>query len=96
MKIRKENIVKLLLILIGIFCQINPLISRNTMMIYLLFCFFLFALTINIKKINFNKGFVWYLIFVLFCLFTLTYTINRINPEYVYIRIFTYLILLFL
>lgn len=96
MKIRKENIVKLLLILIGIFCQINPLISRNTMMIYLLFCFFLFALTINIKKINFNKGFVWYLIFVLFCLFTLTYTINRINPEYVYIRIFTYLILLLL
>ena len=96
MKIKKESIIRLLLFLIGVFCQINPLLSKGILVIYLSFCLFLFLLSISFKQIRFGIGFFWYFIFVMFCLSTLTYTINTINPEYVYIRILTYLLLLFL
>ena len=96
MKIKKESIIRILLFLIGVFCQINPLISRGIMVLYLGFCLFLFILSINPKKIKFGIGFLWYFTFVLFCMFSLLYTINTINPDFVYVRILTYLFMLFL
>lgn len=95
MKIKKENIINLLLFLVGVFCQINPIMSRGAMIVFLGLCLFLFILLINNKKIKFGIGFFWYFSFVIFCMFSLTYTINKINPDFVYIRIITYLILLF-
>lgn len=96
MKIKKESLANLLLMMIGIFCQINPLLSRGMMIIYLGFCLFLYILILGIEKIKLGIGFYWYFFFVAFCLFSLTYTVNNINPDFVYIRIITYLVLLFL
>lgn len=96
MKIKKQDIISILLFLIGVFCQTSPLMSRGVMVGYLGFCLLLFISCINFKKMRFGIGFVWYLIFTLFCLFTLFYTINTINPDFVYIRMITYLALLFL
>ncbi len=96
MVIKKDKIRCILLLLIGIFCQLSPLMSRSMMMIYLGFCTLLFVVSINIKKIQISKGLIWFSLFVLYCMITLTYTINNINPDYVYIRILTYLYLVFL
>ena len=96
MKIKKEDIKKLLLFLIGVFCQINPLMSRGLMVIYLGLCSFLFLLSIDIKKLKISKGLIWYGAFVTLCLISLSYTINTINPDFVYARILIYLYLLIL
>lgn len=96
MKIKKSDIANLLLFLIGIFCQINQLMPKKYLMVYLGFCFFLFILSVDFKRLKLRLGFLWYLLFVMFVLFSLTYTINSINPNYVYIRIITYLFILFL
>ena len=96
MKIKKQDIISILLFLIGFFCQTSPLMSRGVMVGYLGFCLMLFIACINFRKRRFGIGFLWYLVFTIFCLVTLLYTINTINPDYVYIRIITYLALLFL
>lgn len=96
MTIKKENLKNLLLFLVGLFCQLNPMLSRGMMIVYLGFCTLLFILSINIKKIRISKGLLWYGLFVLYCMVSLTYTINNINPDYVYMRILTYLYLVFL
>ena len=96
MIMKKEKIKKLLLFLIGVFCQTSPMMSRGVMVVYLGFCSLLFLMSINIKKIKVGKGLIWYGLFVLYCMISMAYTINTINPDYVYIRILTYLYLVFL
>lgn len=96
MKIKKQHIISLLLLLVGVFCQTQPLMSRGVSLIYTAICIFLFIITIDIKRLKVGIGFFWYLAFTLFCMFSLTYTINKINPDFVYRRIIVYLLLLFL
>lgn len=95
MKFKRTSIVQILLFLVGFFCQ-HPIISRPIMLAYLGFCLILFIICVKTRKIRLRKAFVWYFIFTIFCMFTLTYTINKINPDYVYIRVITNLVLLFL
>ncbi len=96
MIIKRNGIKKLLLFLIGVFCQTSSMMSRGMMIIYLGFCTLLFLLSINTKSLKIGKGLIWYSLFVLYCMFSLTYTINTVDPDFVYIRILTYLYLVFL
>lgn len=94
MKLKKDKIVSFLLFLIGIFCQINQLMSKKMLIAYLFVCIILFCLVINAKKTKLGIGFYWYFGFLLLNIFSLAYTVNYINPDYVYLRIIIYTLLL--
>lgn len=86
--IKKEQLTKLLLIIMGITCQVSQLWSTMIFLCILLFCFFLYLIYIyiNEKKAKISQGIIWYGMFFCFVLFSSIYTVNRINPEYVYVR----------
>lgn len=95
MKIKRESVVNLLLLLIGIFCQTNQMMSRGITIVYLGACLLLFIVLVYKRKVELGIGFFWFFLFVILVLLSLVYTVNKINPDYVYTRIITYLILLF-
>ena len=96
MIIKRDDIRKFLLILVGIFCQTSPMMPRGVMIMYLGFCALLFLFSTDLKKMRLGIGFIWYLLFVILCFISLSYTINTINPDFVYVRITAYLVLLLL
>ena len=92
--LKKENITNAIIIFLGIFCQISPLLSRTVIFFSIGLCgFILLLINNNVKKIKIGMGIRWYLLFVVYALFSLTYTINTINADYAVIRIATCAIL---
>ncbi len=93
-KLTKDKVINTILILIGMFCQISPLMSRTTIFICIGLCgFLLLLINKNITKMKVGMGIKWYGVFFIYALFSLAYTINTINPDYAVIRMATCLIL---
>lgn len=85
-KINRDSINGLVLLLMGIFIQISPIVPKFIICIYLGICIGLEILANNILKMKINNGILWYGLFFIYSMFSLLYTINTINPEYAVIR----------
>lgn len=95
--VKKSSINNLNLFLIGLFCQINPLMPKKAMIIYIGICLCLFLISHeNVNKIKFNTSLKWYGLFFLFVIFSSLYTVNTINTDYVFVRMTSYFILAFM
>ena len=92
-KINRESINGLVLLLMGIFIQISPTMPKSVICMYLAICIGLEILANNILKMKIKNGIRWYGLFFIYSMFSLLYTVNTINPEYAVIRMIMCLII---
>lgn len=83
----KEKIYKNLIVGIGIFTQITPILPRSAIVLFFAACFLAFlVLNKNTLKVTINKQVKWYGMFFLYVIFSIVYTINTINYDFVILR----------
>lgn len=85
-QIKKSSINEIVLVMLGIFIQISPILSQKFICIYLGICMFLIILSNGILKIKFKNAIKWYGVFFIYAIISLIYTVNTINPEYAIVR----------
>lgn len=95
-KITKNKLYNYILFFIGMFCHLSQLLPRLVVLFVLGICGGLLMSScknINFSKLKIGKGISWYGIFSIYALFSLVYTVNKINPDYVVLRMSTCLII---
>lgn len=95
-KLTKNKLYNYIMFFVGMFCHLSQLLPKIVVLFVLgIFGALLMSICKNLKfyKIKIGKGISWYGVFTIYVLFSLLYTVNKINPDYVILRMSTCLII---